>query len=235
MRKIISLLAGVIIFTSAGAQSIEEIVKLHVKAAKTDQLAKIKTIKITGKMTAMGMEMPLEMYMKNPDKIKVIYSFGGQQMISVFDGEKGYIQNPMTGSMSPVELKGDQLSQLTRNNIFTNEVLNSFNQKRLVYEKEEMVSGKPAYRLKVNIEGTDSPSYLFIDKATGLLVKVTTTVEQMGTTMNVETFLTGYKEHQGLVMPMKTTAMANGMEAAVISFSNVEVNIPVDESVFKLK
>lgn len=235
MRKLICLLTGVILFTSVGAQSLEEIVKLHSKAAKTDQLAKIKTIKITGRMAAMGMEMPLEMYMKNPNKIKVIYSLGGQQMISVFDGEKGYTQNPMTGSMDPIELKGEQLNQLTRNNVFTNEVLNSFNQKRLSYEREEMVNGKPAYRLKVQIEGTAAPSYLYIDKTSGLLVKLTTTVEQMGTTMNIETFLTDYKENQGLVMPMKTTAMANGMEAAVITFSNVEVNIPIEDSVFKVK
>ena len=38
------------------------------------------------------------MMMKNPNKIKVAYSFNGQEMVSVFDGEKGYMINPMTGS-----------------------------------------------------------------------------------------------------------------------------------------
>jgi len=36
-------------------------------------------------------------------------------------------------------------------------------------------------------------------------------------------------------MPKKTTAMANGMEAAVIYFEKIEVNIPMDDSIFKLK
>jgi outer membrane lipoprotein-sorting protein len=182
----------------------------------------------------MGMEMPLEMIMKNPNKIKVIYNFSGQQMISVFDGEKGYMMNPLTGSMDPVELKGEQLSQLTRNNVFNNEVMNSFDKKRLSYEGEEAVSGKPAYKLKITIEGS-APGYLFIDKSSGLLVKASTTVAQQGTTMNVETYLTDYKETKGLVFPMKTTAHANGMEAAVITFDLVEVNIPVEDSVFKVK
>ena len=82
-------------------------------------MSNVTTIKITGKMSAMGMEMPMEMLMKNPDKIKVIYSFNGQEMVSVFDGEKGYMINPMMGSSDPVELTGDQLKQVQNNNVFT--------------------------------------------------------------------------------------------------------------------
>jgi len=39
-------------------------------------------------------------------------------MISVFDGEKGYMVNPMMGSSDPVELTGDQLTQVQNNNIY---------------------------------------------------------------------------------------------------------------------
>ncbi|MCX6325881.1 MAG: hypothetical protein NT144_04410 [Bacteroidia bacterium] len=70
-------------------------------AMKSDKLASVKSIKITGKMSAMGMEMPMIMYMKNPNKIKVTYSFSGQDMVSVFDGEMGYTMNPMMGSSEP--------------------------------------------------------------------------------------------------------------------------------------
>ena len=58
---------------------------------------------------------------------------------------------------------------------------------------------------------------------------------QMGTQMDVESFMTEYTDIQGVVMPKKTTAMANGMEAAVITFDNIEVNIPMDDAVFKVK
>jgi hypothetical protein len=68
-----------------------------------------------------------------------------------------------------------------------------------------------------------------------MLVKTSATVEQMGQTMNVDSYMTEYTDIQGVVMPKKTTAMANGMEAAVISFDNIEVNIPMEDAVFKLK
>ncbi len=72
------------LLTTINAQSLEDIVKKYSSAIKADQLAGISTIKISGKMSAMGMEMPMTMFMKNPNKIKVVYSFNGQEMVSGF-------------------------------------------------------------------------------------------------------------------------------------------------------
>ena len=177
---------------------------------KSDKLSSVKTIKITGKMSAMGMEMPMVMFMKNPDKIKVAYTFNGQDMISVFDGQKGYMMNPMTGSSAPVELTGDQLKQVQNNNVFRNELLNYFKNGQITLEGSEDVNGKPAHKLKINVAG-GKPVFMFLDKGTSLLVKTKTTVDQMGTQMDVESFMTEYTDIQGVVMPKKTTAMANGI------------------------
>ena len=76
---------------------------------------------------------------------------------------------------------------------------------------------------------------MFIDKDSYMLVKSTTTVEQMGTSMNVDSFMSDYVDIQGVVIPKKTTAMANGMEAAVLPFDKIEVNVPIEDSVFRLK
>ena len=52
---------------------LSEIVKKYTEATKLDKVANLKTIKITGNMSAMGMEMPMVMWMKNPNKIKRYY------------------------------------------------------------------------------------------------------------------------------------------------------------------
>ena len=57
----------------------------------------------------------------------------------------------------------------------------------------------------------------------------------MGTTLNIESYMTDYVDINGVVMPKKTTASVNGMESAVISFDTIEVNIPIEDSVFRLK
>ena len=234
MKKLVLILTSLVVVTLINAQSLEDIVKKYSTAIKADQLAQIATIKITGKMSAMGMEMPMTMFMKSPNKIKIVYSFSGQEMVSVFDGEKGYTINPMMGSSDPIELTGEQLTQIKNNNAFNNEVLEYFRSGKLTLEGEENVNGKPAFKLKATPEGTN-PIYLFLDKDSFLLVKTTMTVEQMGTSMNVESVMTDYSDNSGVVMPKTTTTSANGMQAAVITFDKIEVNIPIEDSVFKLK
>jgi len=234
MKKMIFILTALISASLINAQSLDEIVKKYSAAMKTDQLDKVQTIKITGKMSAMGMEMPMTMFMKNPDKIKVIYSFNGQEMTSVYDGEKGYMVNPMTGSTDPVELTGEQLKQVQNNNAFNDQVLDFFKKGSLTLEGEDNVNGKPAFKLKATIEG-GNPIYLSIDKASYLLVKTSTKVSQMGQEMEVDSFMSDYTDNQGVVMPKKTTASSGGMEMAVITFDKIEVNLPMEDSVFKLK
>jgi outer membrane lipoprotein-sorting protein len=233
MKKLVFVLTGLLVATVINAQSREEIVKSFSSAMKSDKLASVSSIKITGKMSAMGMEMPMTMFMKNPNKIKVVYSFNGQDMVSVFDGEKGYMINPMAGSSDPVELTGDQLAQVQKNSAFKNELLGYFKDGKLTLEGQENVNDKPAFKLKANV-GT-SPIYMFVDKSTYLLVKSSTTVDQMGQSMNVDSYMTDYVDINGVVMPKKTTAMANGMEAATITFDKIEVNLPMEDSVFKVK
>ena len=233
MKKTLFILTGLIAVTVINAQSLDEIVKNYSVAMKADKLASVTSIKITGKMSVMGMEMPMVMFMKNPNKIKVIYSFNGQDMVTVFDGEKGYMVNPMMGSNDPVELKGDQLAQVQKNNAFKNEMINYFKNGQLTLEGEENVNNKPAFKLKVNVG--NSPIFMFLDKESFMLVKTSANVEQMGTSMNVDSYMTDYVDIDGVVMPKKTTAMANGMETAVITYDKIEVNIQMDDSVFKIK
>jgi len=234
MKKLVLIFASLLVISVAGAQSLEDIVSKYSSAIKADQLAKVSTIMITGKMSTMGMEMPMTMFMKNPNKIKVVYSINGQEIVSAFDGEKGYMINPITGSSNPVELTGAQLQQVQNSNVFSNEILNYFRNGKLVLEGEENVNGKPAFKVKASPDGT-TPVYMFIDKDSFLLVKTTARVEQMGTTMDVESVMTDYVENNGVVMPKKTTASANGMEAAVITFDKIEVNVPIEDTVFKMK
>jgi hypothetical protein len=47
----------------------------------------------------------------------------------------------------------------------------------------------------------------------------------------METFPSDYKEVSGLIVPMKTTTKAQGMQL-VMNFTKVEVDTPMDDSLF---
>jgi outer membrane lipoprotein-sorting protein len=225
MKKLIFIMAGLIIVSVMNAQSLEEIVKKYTEASKLDNVANIKTIKITASMSVMGMELPMTMWMKNPDKMKSVTSINGQDMIQVFDGTKGYSVNPMTGSSDPVEMTPEQIKQTQRSNMFKNYLADALKKGELTLEGEENVNDKPAFKLKYESEGVIT--YLDIDKSTYYVVKTSTTSNGMA----VESYPTDYTETNGVVIPMKTSTSAQGMDM-VMTFTKVEVDTPIEDSLF---
>jgi outer membrane lipoprotein-sorting protein len=232
MKRLILAATGLLVFTLVQAQSLEEIVKKYTVANKLDKIGSYSTIKVTGKMSAMGMEMPMEMWMKNPNKLKTVTSMNGQEMISVFDGEKGYSVNPMQGT-TPVEMTPDQVKQTLRGNYFQNYMANYFKDGKLTLEAEESVNGKPCFKIKADMDGGNM-MYMFIDKGSYLVQKSSINVNQNGMAVTVDSFPSDYKETNGVLLPMKTTTSTSGMEF-VITFDKVEVNLPMDDSIFKVK
>jgi hypothetical protein len=229
MKKLIFIMAGLIMMSVISAQSLDEIVKKYTAANKLDNVANLKTIKITANMSVMGMEMPMIMWMKNPNKIKSVTTINGQDMIQVFDGEKGYVVNPMAGSTDPVEMTPEQVNQTLRSSMFQNSIATYLKNGQLKLNGEEKVSDKPAYKLQATIEG-GAVIDMFIDKSSYFLVKTATTAS--GVTM--ESFPTDYTETNGVMIPMKTSTSAQGMDI-VINFTKVEVDIPMEDSIFKIK
>jgi hypothetical protein len=233
MKKLFLTFTFLLGITLLSAQTLDEIVKNFTAANKLDKIASLKTIKLTGNMSMMGMEMPIIIYMKNPNKIKSVASINGQEMIQVFNGEKGYVINPMTGSTTPVEMGADEAKQLLRSNVFNNYLDNYLKNNQLALEGVENVNGKPAYKIKASIEG-GNVIRIFIDKASNLMVKTVADVNQGGMAMTLESVPSDYTETDGVLLPMTTTTSASGM-VFIYKYTEVKVNEPMDDSIFNVK
>jgi hypothetical protein len=153
-------------------------------------------------------------------------------MVQLFDGEKGYIISPMTGSSAPVEMTADQINTVVRSNMFQNYMIEYLKEGKLTLDGEDNVNGKPAFRIKATLDG--STTAMFIDKSTYLIIKTVSDVNQGGMQMKLESYPSDYTETNGLFLPMKTTISASGMEM-VTTFTKVEVDVPIEDSVFKIK
>jgi hypothetical protein len=223
------LLAAVMI----NAQSLNEIVKKYTEANKLDKMSSFKTIKITANMSMMGMEMPIQMWMKNPNKIKTVTSMNGQDMIQVYDGVKGYLVSPMSGSTDPVEMTADQVTSISQNNLFQNYMAEYLKTGKLTLLGEEAVNGKPAFKIKAAVTSATNAT-IFIDKSSYQLVKTTAEVNQGGQSMSVDSYPSDYTETSGIILPMKTTTSMSGMDM-VMTITKVEVDVPIDDSVFAVK
>lgn len=233
MKKLIlsvTLLLAVII---VNAQSLEDIIGKYTVANKLDKISNFKTIKISAKTSVMGMDMPMEMWMKNPNKFKSVTSFNGQDIVQVFDGEKGYMVNPMAGSSDPVEMTSDQLKEIARNNMFNNYMAQYLKDGKLSLAGEDAVNGKPAFKVKADL-GNGNSAVMYIDKSSYLLTKTVADVNQGGMAITVESYPSDYTDTNGIMLPMKTTTSASGMDI-VTTFTKVEVDVPMEDTVFKIK
>lgn len=233
MKKLLLTVSFLLAVVLVNAQSLEDIITKYTIANKLDKISDFKTLKITAKTSMMGMDMPMEIWMKNPNKIKSVTSFNGQDIVQVFDGEKGYMINPMAGSTDPVEMTAEQIKDVVKNNMFNNYMEQYLKDGKLTLAGEDNVNGKPAFKVKAALDGGNSAT-MFIDKSTYLLIKTVADVNQGGMAMIVESYPSDYTETNGILLPMKTTTSASGMEI-VTTFTKVEVDTPMEDSVFKIK
>jgi hypothetical protein len=232
MKKSILLVAAVFAAVAINAQTVEEIVKNYTVANKLDKLSGISTVKITGKMSMMGTELPMVLWMKNPDKLKQVMSFNGQDIVTAIDGNKGYTINPMSGATTPTEIPLSQVEQSKNSLVFYNYLDGYLKKGKLTLEGTENVSDKPAFKLKINMEGGTN-MWVFIDKSSYLMVKSTINTSSNGVDVVADILYSDFKDNNGVYLPMKMTTTANGMDFIML-YEKVEVNIPMEDSIFKL-
>jgi outer membrane lipoprotein-sorting protein len=233
MKKSIILLAALLVASVCSAQSLDEIVNKYYAANGTENLEKATTLSMEGRVSQMGVEMPMNIMVKKPDKVRMVITYSGMEIITTFDGEKGYMVNPLAGMAEPMEIPAEQLSGVQEYNMFRDNLLESFKAGRLKLEGEEAVDGKPAYKLIVTDEA-GKPTTVFIDKESFLTVKSVATVEQMGQVMEVESYMKEYMEVGGAKFVKVVTQMVNGMELGGMTVDKVELDKELDDSLFKL-
>ncbi|MGQ9620485.1 MAG: LolA family protein [Bacteroidales bacterium] len=225
MKKSILALIGLIAFTGIHAQSLEEIVRKQSQALKEENYENVKTLKITGKMNQMGMIIGVTTYFKYPDKSRVVISFNGQEVVQFYDGNKGYLINPMSGN-EPQELSADQAANMKNNSSFRSPLSRYLKENKLTLEGSEAVNDKPAFKIKA-VDGSNT-MYFFIDKSSWLPVKMT--VIQNG--ISIDTFQE-WSDVDGIILPKVSTTKSGNIEI-IINIEKAEVNIPLDDSLFKI-
>lgn len=217
-------------FIGSHAQSLDDVLKKHYAATGQEKLAAVKTFYVKAKISMMGMDMPMTIQMKKPDKFRIEMEAMGQKIIQAYDGEAGWMQNPMAGA-GTTDLKGPELKQAMSQADLEGELYN--------YEKKghsaELLGkvnadGKEAYKIKLtNADGTVKD--YFIDAGTYLINKIKVTIESMGQTVDVETKVSEYKDINGIKMGSKmeiSTPMGN--QSMVME--EIKLDESMDDSIF---
>ncbi len=233
MKRTLFLTALVLFaFVGIQAQTIDQVLEKHYKATGHEKLAAVKTYYVKAKMSMTGMDMPMTMtiQMKKPDKFRIDMDVMGQKIEQGYDGESGWMRNPMAGS-GITDLKGAELKQAMNQADLEGELYN-YAKKGHSAELTGKVNadGKEAYRIKfTNADGSVKDYYL--DANTYLISKIKAKVESMGQTMDVETKVLEYKEINGIKIGSKME-VETPMGAQSMTWEEIKLDGPMDDAIF---
>ena len=217
-------------FIGTQAQSIDDVLAKHFEATGQEKLAEVQTFYVKAKMSMMGMDMPMTMQMKKPNKFKIDMEVMGQKIEQGYDGESGWMRNPMVGS-GITDLKGPELNQAMQRADLQGE-LYDYKAKGHTAELIGKVNadGKEAYRIKfTNADGSVKDYY--IDANTYLISKVKAKVEQMGQTMEVETKILDYKDFDGIKIGSKME-IETPMGTQSMVMEEIKLDEKMDDAIF---
>ena len=227
------LLTALMLFAliSTQAQSLDKVLDSYYKANGLDKMADVKTFNVKAKVSVMGMEMPMEIKVKKPNKFRVDMEMMGQKTTSAFNGESGWMINPMMGA-GVQDLEGDQLKQAMGQADLEGAL---YNYKAKGSNIEMLgkvdVDGAEAYKLKLTDKDGVVQTY-YINADDYMVSKVESRAEAMGQTMDIVTKMVEYKEVKGIKMANKIEVeMPMGKQSVVME--EIKIDEPIDDALFE--
>src|ERR1044072_3507487 len=118
-RTAMALALAVGVAGAASAQTADELVAKNLKAkGGLEALKAVQGMKITGRVTLPGagggggMEIPMTIVTKPPNRFRQESEVNGQKIVVAFDGTKAWMINPMMGQTAPQLIEGDRLAMV---------------------------------------------------------------------------------------------------------------------------
>jgi outer membrane lipoprotein-sorting protein len=231
------LLAVVALAAPLAAQTVDEIVAKNTEArGGLAKLKAVKSVKMTGRMTVgPGMEAPVVMEMKRPDKLRLDITVQGMTLSQAYDGKQGWQINPFGGGknaepMSPEDLK------IAEEQADMDGPLVDWKAKghKVEFISKEKVEGTDAYKLKVTLKN-GNVRYMYLDADSYLDIKGEEKRTVRGTERETEQTIGDYKEVGGLMIPHSFESSAKGRpEKQKITIEKIEIDAPIEESRFAM-
>lgn len=188
----------------------------------------------TMEMPQMGISGSLTMYQKEPDKSRMDIEIMGMMVTQAYDGKTAWMVDPNTGAASEMP---EKMAQETKRQAMGSAVL--LNPKKLgityTFKGKEKVKDTDCLVLEQAFADGHKTT-LYIDAKTYLLYKSKSiSLNEMGAEVEAESYETGYKKVEGIMVAHDITIFHGGQEFLKLKITEVSYNTDLEDAFFKME
>ena len=226
---VLFLIAG----NSIMSQSLDDILKEHFSAIGQDNLLKVNTQKITGKMIQGGIEIPFIQMSKRPGKIRAEGTFQGLTFIQTFNGIEGWMLNPFTGVTDPQPMSEEDLKEM-HYQADMDGMLWNWNEKgyTVTFDGKDEMEGTSCLKVKLDTKEGDSFTY-YIDADSYLMLRSNSKMKRLGNEIESDTYYSNYTMVEGIAVPGKIETKMKDQLMGTLVIEKVELNSDLDDTLFE--
>lgn len=234
MKKVFfAFLAFAFINAQAQTMTADEVIQKYSAAmGGLDNYNKIKTVKLTGNVSAQGMDLPITIQIINGRAVRSDVEVMGQSVTNSYKDGKGWKINPFQGASTATDATAEEINEFKAQANLASQLMDY---KKRGYTVEllgqEDVEGVKAYKIKLTDDNKKETTY-FISSKDFTVVKSISKRDMMGQEMEVETLYSDVKDFGGVKWSMTRTMQVDGQVFQTIKLEKVEVDTPIDEKVF---
>jgi outer membrane lipoprotein-sorting protein len=217
--------------------TVDDVIAKVVKALGGAEKRKaVKSVKRTGKFIFGGgqAEGPAILLQKRPNKFRLDISIGGASVVQAYDGTTGWQNLPAIagGSGKPEKMSADDLQDIEENADIDGDFIDyKAKGKTIELVGKEELEGSPVYVLKVTDKYSKTQT-VYVDADSGFILKIKSKTKRGGNEFEQETYLSDYKEVNGLYFEFNIETKINGRTIQQIVTEKVELDGTVDDAQF---
>lgn len=241
MMRSIGRLAGALALTATIAASAstpaqpsaDDIVAKNLAAkGGAEKLRGVTSVRTTGHMKGARGVATMTMWTKRPNSMRQEVVADGRTSITGFDGTTLWVINALAGPAAR-ELTGPPALRAREQADDFDSVLLDYKNKGYKVDLVPSLEPSAPPRLRVT-KKNGRVQLLYLDPATFLEQRITTELDQAGSTTIVETELTNYKPVDGMMVPFTIRQVINGQVQGEVTYDHVQFNLPLNDELFRM-
>ena len=229
----------VVLYSSVccSAQTAEELVSKNIQAkGGIDKIKAVNTVAMNGKIYVQGITAEISQEQKRPNMLRQNFTVQGMTQVRAYDGTTAWQIQPFNGRKDPELMGEDEARGLIEQADIDGPLVDYASKgNKVEYLGHDTVDGDDAYKLKVTLKNGDI-IYYYLDPDTYLEVKTEKQEFIRGNVRETEQELGSYKQVAGVYYPysLEGGTKGNPGDHVRITMDKIEVNVPIDDSLFKM-